>query len=115
MMTYSIKKPLFHLGKILIAPEIEFLGIDIARLLHNHQTGDFGCVDQYDVEQNHQAIECGDGILSQYHVGVGNQKLLICIMTEADRSFTVAFVLHKMNLESPEPPENGDNQEPEGS
>lgn len=113
-MTYSIKSPLFPLGKILIAPEIEFLGIDIARLLRNHQTGDFGVVDQYDVVQNHHAIECGDGVLSQYHVGVGEQKILICVMTEADRSFTVAFVMDKRKLESPEGPENGDNQEPEG-
>ena len=115
MMTYSLKKPLFPLGKILISPEIEFLGIDIARLLRNHQTGDFGCVDQYDVEQNYHAIECGDGILSQYHVGVGEQKILICIMTEADRSFTVAFIMDKRKLESPEAPENGDKHEPEGS
>ena len=113
MMTYSIKSSLFPLGKILIAPEIKFLGIDIARLLRNHQTGDFGCVDQYDVEQNHHAIECGEGILSQYHVEVGEQKILICIMTEADCSFTVAFVIEKWKLESPEVPESGDNQDPE--
>ena len=72
-MTYSLKNPLFPLGRILIAPEIEFLGIDIARLLRNHQTGDFGCIDEYDVEQNHQAIECGDGILSQYRVIIERQ------------------------------------------
>jgi hypothetical protein len=115
MMTYSIKSPLFPLGKILIAPEIEILGIDIARLLRNHQTGDFGVVDRYDVVQNHHAIECGDGVLSQYQVEVGEQKILICVMTEADRSFTVVFVLNKKKPESPENPKNGDNQEPEVS
>jgi hypothetical protein len=115
MMTYSLKNPLFPLGRILIAPEIESLGIDIARLLRNHQTGDFGCVDQYDVEQNHHAIECGDGILSQYHVEVGEQRILICVMTEADRFSTVAFVMDKRKLESPEAPENGDNEDPETS
>lgn len=114
-MTYSLKNPLFPLGRILIAPEIEFLAIDIARLLRNHQTGDFGCVDEYDVEQNHHAIECGDGILSQYQVGVGNQKILICLMTEADRSYTVAFIMNKKKLESQDAPEDGDQQEPEGS
>ena len=114
MMTYSLKNPLFPLGRILIAPEIEFLAIDIARLLRNHQTGDFGCVDEYDVEQNHHAIECGDGILSQYQVGVGNQKILICVMTESDRSYTVAFVMDKKH-ESPDAPEDGDQQEPESS
>lgn len=114
-MTYSLKNPLFPLGRILIAPEIEFLGIDIARLLRNHQTGDFGCVDEYDVVQNNHAIECGDGILSQYHVEVGEQNILIGVMTESDRSYTVAFVIDKRKLESPEAPENGNKHEPEGS
>lgn len=110
MVTYFLKTPRFPLGRILIAPEIEFLGIDIVRLLRNHQTGDFGCVDQYNVEQNHHAIKSGGGVLSQFHVGIGKQKFLICVMTEADRSYTVAFVVDKRKLESPESPENGDNQ-----
>jgi hypothetical protein len=112
MMTYSLKKPLFALGRILIAPEIETLGIDILRLLRRHQTGDFGDISEYDIQQNHQAIECGDGILSQYRVIIERKQILIGVMTEADRSFTVVFVLHKKKLESPELPENGNNQEP---
>jgi hypothetical protein len=115
MMTYSLKNPLFPLGRILIAPEIEFLGIDIARLLRNHQTGDFGCIDEFDVEQNHQAIECGDGILSQYRVIIERKQILICVMTEADRSYTVVFILNKKKLGSPELPENGDKHDPEVS
>lgn len=111
-MTYSLKRPLFRLGRIMIAPEIETLRIDIPRLLRQHQTGDFGCIDEYDVEQNHHAIECGDGILSQYRVMIERKQILICVMTEADRSFTVVFVLNKKKLESPESPEDGNNQEP---
>lgn len=112
MMTYSLKKPLFALGRILVAPEIETLGIDILRLLRRHQTGDFGDISEYDIQQNHQAVECGDEILSQYRVIIENMWILICVMTEADRSRTVMFVLHKKKLESPEIPENGNNQEP---
>ncbi len=112
MMTYSLKKPLFPTGRILIAPEIESLGIDILRLLRRHQTGDFGDISEYDIQQNHQAIECGDGILSQYRVIIERKQILIGFMTEADRSYTVVFVLNKKKLESPELPDNGNNQEP---
>jgi len=112
MMTYSLKKPLFALGRIMIAPEIETLGIDTPLLLRQHQTGDFGCIDEYDADQNHQAIECGDGILSQYRIIIERKQILIGVMTEADRSYTVVFVLNKKKLESQESPEDGDNQEP---
>jgi hypothetical protein len=102
VLGYIIRKPLFPLGKLLIAPEIIALDIDTISLLRRHQSGDSGCVDQYDIDQNHHAIECGDGILSQYHVMIGENKILICVMTEADRSYTVVFILDETKLESPE-------------
>lgn len=110
MMTYSLKEQLFPLGRILIAPEIESLEIDILRLLRRHQSGDFGCVDPYDADQNLKGIKSGEGVVSQYGVMVGEMTITICIMTETDRSSTVIFVLDKEKLESPEAPENGDNQ-----
>ena len=112
MMTYSLKKPLFALGRIMIAPEIEALGIDTPLLLRRHQTGDFGCIAEFDLEQNHHAIECGDGILSQYRIIIEKKQILICVMTEADRSYTVVFILDEMK---PESPEAGNNQDPECS
>jgi hypothetical protein len=112
MFCYITKQCLFSLGTILIAPEIEHLGIEVQRLLRRHQTGDFGDISEYDIQQNHQAIERGDGILSQYRVMVENMQILICAMTEADRSYTVVFVLNKEKPESPKLPENGNNQEP---
>jgi hypothetical protein len=112
-MGFFIKKPLFPLGKLLIAEAVHALDYDINRLLKRHQSGDFGCVDQYDIVQNLQAIECGDAILSQYHVMVGEKKILICVMTEGDRSCTVLFIVDQKKLKSPEAPENGNNQSPE--
>ena len=112
-MGYFIKKPLFPLGKLLIAEAVNALDYDIHRLLKRHQSGDFGCIDEYDVDHNHHAIECAEAILSQYHVMVGEKKILICIMTESDRSYTVAFVMDQKKLKSPDAPENGNNQSPE--
>lgn len=107
MLGYITKQPLFPLGSILIEPEIQLLGIETPRLLHRHQSGDFGCVDAYDIEQNIEAIESGEGILSQYHVMAREKEILICIMTEVDRSFTVVFVPDKMKLDLPNLPEGG--------
>lgn len=114
-MTYSLKELLFPLGRVLIAPEIESLGIDIPRLLRRHQSGDFGCVDPYDSDQNLKAIKSGEGIVSQYSVIVGEMTVMICVMTETDRSYTVIFVLDTEKPRFPDGPENGNNLEPEGS
>jgi hypothetical protein len=108
-MGFFIKKPLFPLGKILIAEAVNALDYDIHRLLKRHQSGDFGCVDPYDVDHNLQAIECGDAILSQYHVMVGEKKILICVMTEGDRSYTVLFIVDQKKLKSPDAPKNDNN------
>jgi hypothetical protein len=42
----------------------------------------------------------------------GEKKILICIMTEGDRSYTVLFIVDQKKLASPESPENGNNQSP---
>ena len=115
MFCYITKQSLFPLGTILIAPEIEHLGIKVQRLLRRHESGDFGCVDHYDSNQNLKAIESGEGIVSQYDVMVGETTIMICVMTETDRSYTVIFVLDKEKLKFLNDPENGNNQEPEGS
>ena len=104
-MTYSHKERLFPLGTILIAPEIEHLGIEVQRLLRRHQSGDFGCVDPYDADQNLRAIESGEGIVSQYEVMVGQNTILIGVMTESDRSYTVVFILNKSKLDLVDLPE----------
>lgn len=105
MFSYTLKKPLFELGDILVAPEIIALGVDVHSLLRRHQFGDFGYIEPYDLDQNLHAIETGDGILSQYPVKIGKEEILICVMTESDRSFTVVFILDKSKRKSPEGPE----------
>lgn len=115
MMTYSIKKPLFELGRILIAPTVESLGINLPHLLRRHQTGDFGCISEYDIQQNHQAIASGDEIISQYPVSDGNDRILIGVMTEGDRSYTVVFILDPSDTDSAGTQEVGDPSEPGGS
>ncbi len=115
MFSYITKQSLFSLGTILIEPQIEHLGIEVQRLLRRHQSGDFGCVDPYDADQNLKAIESDEGILSQYDVVIGETTIVICVMTEGDRSYTVIFALDKEKLKFLIDPENGNNQEPEGS
>lgn len=116
MMTYLHKEQLFPLGIILIAPETESLGIDIPRLLRRHQSGDFGCVDQHDADQNLKAIKSGEEIVSKYNVIVGEITIMICVMTDKTaRPYTVIFVLDKEKLKFLNAPEIGNNQEPEGS
>jgi hypothetical protein len=105
MFCYITKKSLFPLGKILIAPAIEHLGIEVQRLLRRHESGDFGCIDPYDSDQNLKAIKSGEGILSQYDVMVGQDTILIAAMTESDRSYTVVFILNKSKLDLPDLPE----------
>jgi hypothetical protein len=109
VFSYTLKKPLFELGDILVAPEIVDLGIDAHSLLRRHQSGDFGSIEPYDLDQNLHAIEKGDGILSQYSVTIGKQRILICVMTESDRSFTVVFILDKSERKSPESPERSED------
>lgn len=115
MFSCITKQSLFSLGTILIAPEIEHFGIEVQRLLRRHQSGDFGCVDPYDSNQNLKAIESGGGIVSQYEVMVGETTIMIRVMTEGNRSYTVIFVMDKEKLKFLNDPENGNNQEPEGS
>lgn len=109
MFSYTLKKPLFELGNILVAPEIVALGVDAHALLRRHQYGDFGCIESYDLDQNLHAIETGDEILSQYSLNIEKEKILICVMTESDRSFTVVFILDKSERKSPEGPECSEN------
>ena len=101
-MGYFIKKPLFTLGHLLISEEVEALGHDITRLLERHQSGDFGSACAHDATENHKAIEQGEEVISQYKIQVADQELLLVIMTEADRSYTVVFILDETKLESPE-------------
>lgn len=112
MITYSLKNPLFPLGRLLVAPELETLGINTPRLLRRHQSGDFGCIDLKDANQNLKAIDANDDILSQYHIMAAEKNIMICIMTVADRSYTVVFILDETKLEFLEDQDVNNNHDP---
>ena len=58
--------------------------IDLLQLLHRHQTGDWGDLEDGDKEANEEALVNDTRIFSSYSVGEDK----IWIITEADRSFT---------------------------
>lgn len=79
---------LLNPGKIVATPGAlafcEEHGVDPLVLLHRHVAGDWGCLDQEDVQSNVQAIQHDLRILSSYEIGDGK----VWVITEADRSLT---------------------------
>lgn len=93
-MRYSNLEPLFPLGEILMSPGAKALGNDIYRLLHRHQSGDWGEVgSSEDHELNDLALANGEAIISQFLVSSQLEKTeIVIIMTEDDRLQTVVYV-----------------------
>ena len=92
-MGYHLFQPLFPLGKLLISPGVEALGIDLLQLLRRYQSGDWGDACAEDRAANQSAIHNCEAILSDYPVTTFDGTVYISIMTEADRSFTVLFLV----------------------
>jgi len=84
--------PLFNLGKVCATPgALAFLrenNLTPYEFLHRHHTGDWGELDDEDIEANRAALQYRSRLLSSYQVG--NQKLWI--ITEADRSVTTVLL-----------------------
>jgi hypothetical protein len=84
---------LFQLGRILATPgaiaAMEEAGQDAGRLLHRHQSGDFGDICQEDRQENELSIAENFRIMSVYTMA--NKKAL-WIITEADRSATTILL-----------------------
>jgi hypothetical protein len=53
--------------------------------LHRHLSGDWGEIDEFDKQQNEDALSDGSRVFSAYVLGNGTR---IWIITEADRSST---------------------------
>ncbi|MCA9983710.1 MAG: hypothetical protein KDE59_05430, partial [Anaerolineales bacterium] len=67
--------------------------VDFAPYLARHLSGDWGCLDAFDRQQNNQAIREGLRILSAYDVPVpGSETARIWIITEVDRSATTVLL-----------------------
>jgi len=92
-MEYSNIEPLFLLGEILTSPGVIGFAINLDRLLLRHQCGDWGDICSEDREANDRAIANGEAILSQYPVTTSpGSTSIVIIMSEDDRSYTVAFL-----------------------
>lgn len=92
-MGYFNLKPLFQLGKILVSPGVINLGIDLPPLLLRHQTCDWQNLCAEDIEANNHALNHDEAILTQYPVTtLAGACVTVAIMTEEDRSYTVAFL-----------------------
>lgn len=82
-------RPLFELGQIVttrtIADSVE--PSKIAGMIRNHITGDFGILENADIDANKNAIQNGDRVLSAYMI----QGQRIHIITESDRSVTIVL------------------------
>jgi ribonuclease BN (tRNA processing enzyme) len=82
-------RALFDLGQIVttrtvsesIAPE------KIATMIRNHITGDFGILENADIDSNHEAIKHGERVLSAYMI----HGKKIYVITEHDRSATTVL------------------------
>ena len=87
------KEPLFSLGKVVATPGA--LSALVANetcpsaLIARHLTGDWGELDEEDIEANNKAVASGERILSAYHLK-DNTKLYV--ITEWDRSCTTLLL-----------------------
>ena len=83
----------FDLGRIVATPgALELLGVHkttLASLLNRHTQGDWGDLDDEDVQTNNDALKLGNRILSQYKFPLGEK---VWVITEADRSATTLLL-----------------------
>jgi hypothetical protein len=82
--------PQFELGAIAITPgamELISNGLLVDLYLDRHWRGDWGDLDQEDVEANEQAVVHGDRVLSAYNTALGR----IWIITESTRENTTVL------------------------
>lgn len=82
-------RPLFELGKIVTTKSIDenVEPRKIASLIRNHITGDFGILENTDIDANKDAIQKGDRVFSAYMV----QGQKIYVITEWDRNKTTVL------------------------
>lgn len=84
---------LFSLGKVVATPGaielLNALNILPRDLIRRHVRGDWGDMEQEDVEANNQAIQEGSRIFSAYEV---REDVRLWVITEADRSITTILL-----------------------
>lgn len=113
LLSYTLRKPLFDLGEILISQGVQSADLDVVRYLRRHQGGDFGDVDPEDAEKNVRAIHSGEAVVSQYQVSHDGRSLELIIVTEADRSFTLAMIAGEPMPNAPNDSGESGGQDPD--
>jgi hypothetical protein len=82
--------PLFELGQIVttrtISESVE--AAKIASVIRNHVTGDFGVLENEDIDANKKAIQNGDDRILSAYVVDGSK---VYVITEWDRSYTTVL------------------------
>ena len=83
----------FPLGELLMTPgaaaAFERTGEQWSTYLTRHVRGDWGELDQHDVQENEYSLQHGLRLLSRYTL---TDKTVIWIITEADRSATTILL-----------------------
>jgi hypothetical protein len=84
-------RPKFDLGRILATPNaLEHIPIDeISTALGRHSCGDWGTIDDEDIQANENALLKGGRLFSGYN-SIGDVRFWI--ITEADRSSTTILL-----------------------
>jgi hypothetical protein len=86
-------KRLFDLGHVVMTDGAAALRVDFRPYIAQHQQGDWGQLDEFDIRQNNHAVKEGFRILSAYNVPVGGgESERIWIISEADRSITTILL-----------------------
>lgn len=84
---------LFELGRCVMTPAVEDLGIDPLPLLARHAAGDWSHLNGFDRRQNKLAVKHGGRILSAYDVTLDDgETARVWALTEADRSVTTILL-----------------------
>jgi hypothetical protein len=82
-------KPLFTLGQVVATPgalaALEKAGQQPGEFLTRHVAGDWGDLDNHDIQENEFSLHHGLRLLSAYHTSAGDK---LWVITEADRSST---------------------------
>ena len=86
-------KRLFELGRLVATPgalaALKRAPTDTVELLTRHMLGDWGELEEEDVQANQQALKDGLRLLSIYRLRTG---VKIWVITEADRSSTTLLL-----------------------
>jgi hypothetical protein len=87
----SIHTPKFPLGQLVTTPNaLENIRNDEMLIaIGRHANGDWGILDNHDIQANEQALKNGGRLLSAY---LSSQNIKFYIITEHDRSYTTVML-----------------------